>query len=71
MEEIPNKPSPENIETEIEHLLDKLYGYTELYDQYEEQWYAVEMQAKTGEDRATAKKDLDDFILFLEENKGK
>lgn len=65
-------PTPEdNIEVQIEQFLSKLGNYAfdqfseEIQDRLEDEWYAAEMEAKTGADRAKALENLQTFLEKL------
>ncbi|MEK9185973.1 MAG: hypothetical protein AAB885_00110 [Patescibacteria group bacterium] len=64
-------PSPENIESRIEQLLETLENYAEYFDQLtveqQDRWYDIEMEAKVGKDRESAKTQLEGFIEWLKE----
>lgn len=71
MEKFPQQPSPENIDSAIEKLLENLYERAELFDklgpELQEKWYWVEQEAEVGKDRAAAKAKLEEFLKVLEE----
>jgi hypothetical protein len=64
-------PTPENIDSLIEKLLAKLDDYNELYDEFEEEWYSAEMEARVGKDREAAKAGLEKLLEILEAEKQK
>ena len=67
MEKLPQEPSPELIDQEINQLLEKLDTLRDRYSPaVEDKWWDVEMEARIGIDRLAAKKQLEDFIKFLE-----
>jgi len=63
-------PSPENIDAEIERFLETLDSYIsrlwESHPELQEEWYWVEMEARVGLDRQTAKEKLETFIGKLQ-----
>jgi len=68
-------PIPENFDLLIDQLLDKLAEYGDLYDEVslelQEQWYWIEMRARVGKDRETAKAKLEEFLETIEIEKQK
>ncbi|MDP3999797.1 MAG: hypothetical protein Q8P76_04405 [bacterium] len=73
MEQFPQAPSPENLESEIEKLLEQMETfadlYTELSPEDQDAWYDAEMEAKVGKDRAAAKEHLQKFLDYLKKQK--
>ena len=73
MEKFPKEPTPENIDSAIEKLLETLESYAELYNELgpilQDLWYDVEMEAKVGKDRQIAKVHLEEFLGVLEKIK--
>ncbi len=74
MEEFPQEPTPEEIERAIEELIEIIYSdeYSDLYYDFPELQdaeYDAVMEGKVGEDRAAAKKHLEDFIEVLKSKK--
>ncbi len=68
-------PTPENVDLLINQLLDKLAEYGDLYNEVsselQEQWYWVEMEARVGRDRETAKVKLKEFLKIIESEEQK
>lgn len=69
--ERPSKePSPEEIESEIRVLLDRLHGHANDYDNLEpsdrEYWDWFEMEADAGGDREKVRKQLEAFVAYLD-----
>jgi hypothetical protein len=74
MEQLPN---PENIESKIEQLLNKLDDYAlaqfpeGIQDQLADEWYAAEMEARVSADRDAALTHLSQFIEKLQNTEKK
>jgi hypothetical protein len=65
-----HEPTPEEIESDIANLLERLKGYSEVFDKLGEEmqtrWYEVEMGAEVAKDRKGARAKLE---IFLDELK--
>ena len=71
MEKFPKEPSPENLENEILKLLEELDSRRDVYDNLslveQDEWYAVEMEARVAKNREAAKTHLKEFLKYLKQ----
>ncbi|MDP2695822.1 MAG: hypothetical protein Q8O87_01055 [bacterium] len=73
MEKMPLENSSEKIEKQIEALLEALSGFgqethDELTPEMQEDWYFIEAEARSGQDRAQAEGRLREFVEYLQEH---
>ena len=70
-----NEPSPEQIESEIDQLLEELDGYTEFYIngtlELRDEWWEIEMEGMTSKERNSARNHLRAFVEALRKMKDK